>query len=659
MPKKDESAGKTKYAAFGKLLKHYRELHSINIEPTWSQGRLADAIGVSRRTYSKWEGGYKPPDPAYLKKIVEVLGLHEAEKKALYEAVSQTPEAINMLPFAPNPYFTGREAYLARIKEMLQTHRILAVGGLGGIGKTQLVVEYAHACYSDGTYGAVLWVNATDAISLHTTYTSLPEALSLPPKDYGHDACIQVVNHWLREHTEWLLIIDNADDLDLLYPYMPTHHTGHILLTTRSQIVGTIAPYLGLEAMGLEEGILFLLRRSRILQLAEAVDSVEPPIRENAAYLVGSVLAGHTLAIDQAAAYMMETGKSITDYISLLGQERQYLWDRRGTFASQHPEALLATIQLSITKAIEQCSLVEDILFFCSFLIESFIMLDILHKDAAFMRDIRLFDEGLVAIQRYSLLKMSIRENMFIMHPIIRVFASNMVLRDPIKMKHFRNRVIRAMVAAYPPTSAAWEEISTSHIFLCTYYVTPEEEELYTSFPSRTGIALYKTFPGSDATREIFLLSRVILIFEQEFGLNDPHTGYFLSQLGFCYGGTNMDLTRLYIPDDGENIDLLVPILSRAVAIRREFLGLAHRDVVLEATVLAAGHVAQGKYDAAESLLRELLVAEEEHGNAKTSETLYQLGYLMERQERFDEADELHQRYLETKEREATKNDPA
>ena len=84
MARKKSATGKRKYAAFGKLLKYYRELRSLGVVPPWSQARLAKELGVSPRTYAMWEGGESQPSPDDLKNFVAVLKLTEDEEKNLY-----------------------------------------------------------------------------------------------------------------------------------------------------------------------------------------------------------------------------------------------------------------------------------------------------------------------------------------------------------------------------------------------------------------------------------------------------------------------------------------------------------------------------------------------------------------------------------------------
>jgi hypothetical protein len=127
-----------------------------------------------------------------------------------------SPRTLHNLPFAPNPVFTGREAELERLGERLQKRggvaltQTVALHGLGGVGKTQLAVEYAWKHL--GGYKAVLWVRADSPEALDANLAGLAGLLGLPEAS-AKEQNIQTVAvlGWLKGHENWLLIADNAD----------------------------------------------------------------------------------------------------------------------------------------------------------------------------------------------------------------------------------------------------------------------------------------------------------------------------------------------------------------------------------------------------------------------------------------------------------------
>src|SRR5712692_5347657 len=101
-------------------------LKEARIKLHWTQKRLADELKVSRITVNRWEKGEQHPTAYYLKKLVDLLGLDEKEEDAPYRSAAKMPQApqespaIDNLPFKQNPFFTGRETELEKLREQLQ-----------------------------------------------------------------------------------------------------------------------------------------------------------------------------------------------------------------------------------------------------------------------------------------------------------------------------------------------------------------------------------------------------------------------------------------------------------------------------------------------------------------------------------------------------------
>ena len=90
--------------------------------------------------------------------------------------------------------------------------------------------------------------------------------MNLPEKDVqDQNKAVEAVKRWLKEHRDWLLILDNADDLAMVREFIPLAFGGYILLTTRAQAMGRLAHRIEIEKMESEEGALFLLRRASII----------------------------------------------------------------------------------------------------------------------------------------------------------------------------------------------------------------------------------------------------------------------------------------------------------------------------------------------------------------------------------------------------------
>jgi tetratricopeptide (TPR) repeat protein len=150
---------------------------------------------------------------------------------------------------------------LAQLQEVLAGQGRAALSGLGGVGKTQTAVEYAHRHLEE--YDYIFWVSAASREGLLSGYMTIAGLLKLPESD-AQDQMLTVdaVLRWLSSHERWLLILDNADDLTLAHTFIPPAKNGHVLLTTQAGAVGPVARRVEIQEMGTQEGALFLLRRA-------------------------------------------------------------------------------------------------------------------------------------------------------------------------------------------------------------------------------------------------------------------------------------------------------------------------------------------------------------------------------------------------------------
>jgi transcriptional regulator with XRE-family HTH domain len=92
---------------FGDLLKTLRKMKHL------SQQALADKLGVHRNTIWSWEQGvYLPDSKGMVLELARLLDLDEPETRQLLEASLTTVSSYWNVPFARNPFFTGREQVL-------------------------------------------------------------------------------------------------------------------------------------------------------------------------------------------------------------------------------------------------------------------------------------------------------------------------------------------------------------------------------------------------------------------------------------------------------------------------------------------------------------------------------------------------------------------
>ena len=229
----------------------------------WTQSEVAERIGSTRINVSRWENGITVPGLYYRQRLGELfgkslleLGLIPERSEAQLEKVDTSLDAdlhtsspalsTWNVPYRRNPFFTGREVILDHLYTVLRSRNSAALtqgqalSGLGGIGKTQIAVEYAYR-YRDH-YQAIFWINASSREVLSADFAAIAAWLDLPEQhEQDQDIVVRAVKRWLTTHTRWLLILDNVDEPEMIVDFLPVHTTGDVLLTTRLQALGTVA----------------------------------------------------------------------------------------------------------------------------------------------------------------------------------------------------------------------------------------------------------------------------------------------------------------------------------------------------------------------------------------------------------------------------------
>jgi NB-ARC domain len=377
-----------------------------------------------------------------------------------HERASAFRKMVWNVPFARNPFFTGREDVLEKLHTALASENAAAltptpqaISGMGGIGKTQTAVEYAYRHRED--YSAVFWTWADDASTLATGFKEIACLLDLPQSAGDQRETATAVKQWLEDHDGWLLIFDNADDLAVVHDFLPAQHRGCILLTTRLAATGGIARPVRMDKMPTEDGALLLLRRARCIDENSGLESAEPTERY-AAFAISHEVDGLPLALDQAGAFIEETCCSPTEYLRLYQAEGKELRRRRGNLGEHDHGSVTITFTLAFTKLAAANPAAAELLRLCAFLAPDDIPEAILVQGASELgkilrsvagNDLRRI-QAIGEASRLSLLQRNPDTGTLNIHRLVQA-----VLRDgmPKKMQRlWAERAVRAVNRAFP-----------------------------------------------------------------------------------------------------------------------------------------------------------------------------------------------------------------
>ncbi|WP_053750166.1 FxSxx-COOH system tetratricopeptide repeat protein [Streptomyces sp. MMG1533] len=276
-----------------------KDLHGL--EETAAVAALLEAVN----------GGRRPSDPpAYPGAAPAVPDEHGASDepvvpegpKPRLPGSTERPEVWHVGP--ANRDFSGREAEIVQLREGLLRGRhsaVYALHGMGGCGKTQIALEYAHR-FAD-QYDLVWWIDAEQSDQIPVHYTELADRAGIAVAEAGAEHNARTLLQHLRKRSRWLIIFDNAEDPDQIEPWLP-EGPGHVLITSRNPNWRRLAQPTALDVFTRADSLAYL--RSRIQGIAE--EQTE---------LLAKDLGDLPLALAQAAG-VIENGMTVDRYRRLL-----------------------------------------------------------------------------------------------------------------------------------------------------------------------------------------------------------------------------------------------------------------------------------------------------------------------------------------------------
>jgi hypothetical protein len=257
--------------------------------------------------------------------------------------------------------FTGRQSLLAGLRVQLvagHTTVVVAMNGLGGVGKTSLAVEYAHLFA--GEYDVVWWVDAERPELVGEALSRMAVAAGWAPPEAPVPVAWEVLTARLRQVGRWLVVFDNVESPDHVRSWLP-QGPGQVIITSRHRGFTGLAVPLEVQVFPRTESL-------------DLIATHLPTLRLDQAKALAQALGDLPLGLAQAIGLLAETGMTVSEYLTELeGHTVELLAEGRG---GSYPVSLAAAIETTLARLGPQDPAGLEVLRLCAVLAPDPIPLD-------------------------------------------------------------------------------------------------------------------------------------------------------------------------------------------------------------------------------------------------------------------------------------------
>ncbi|KAJ5058662.1 hypothetical protein J3E74DRAFT_467267 [Bipolaris maydis] len=390
-------------------------------------------------------------------KYDEVLGLMEKFKETKFQ--EDDSKRYQNIPSTLSPRFWGREDVLNSLQAALcpqqKAHqlRTFALYGMGGVGKTQIALQYAIRHRE--LYKAMFWVTAENVIKMGQSFREIAKLLGLSQTEQelqDTQGCMLKVKNWLTEASDpWILIFDNADDLEVLRHAWPTNGAGSVLLTTRDANAVHSPASRGFHVQPFD-----ITAGSEVLLNLIGLDSASASNRERAVEIT-KALGGLPLALTQIGGFIVQRKLPLRDFLPLYERNASRI-DARKTSISDYEHTLSTVWEMSMKKLKGDALILFNMLpYFQPDSIDEIILsqgsTSLLEPTYEFLQDDMDLGDAEEVLLRTSLVNKNADDAVLSVHRLIQ--ATILRNQSPDTQKKIFNIVVRILSWGFPNT---WSE---------------------------------------------------------------------------------------------------------------------------------------------------------------------------------------------------------
>jgi hypothetical protein len=386
----------------------------------------------------------------------------EAEPLMPSPATTATPALLVNVPLR-NTSFVGRQELLRAVEEQLtgqDTAAVLphALHGLGGVGKSQLALEYIYTHQHE--YKVICWIPAEHEAQILASLASLAAQLGVAPT--GADSvgapaantAVPAVLAALRTGNpfdKWLLVFDNAEDIDTVRNYFPTNGPGKVIVTSRNVAWDRVANALRVDVFERQESVELLQKRS-------------PDLAAEDANRLAAALGDLPLAVEQAGAWRAVTGMLVDEYLDLLEQRSPGILELDPN--PDYPVSVAAAWDISLGRIKEQNPGARLLLDICASMAPEPIPRSMLRGSRgvsitpdvdALLRDSIKLNRAVRDLSQFSLVKVDPRSDTIQMHRLLQtVLLAKLSAEEREKMRDAAHQLLSAAKPGSYGSSLEW-----------------------------------------------------------------------------------------------------------------------------------------------------------------------------------------------------------
>jgi tetratricopeptide (TPR) repeat protein len=357
------------------------------------------------------------------------------------------------VPYARMRNFVGRERLIQEIRETLVSGQrgavVQALTGSGGVGKTQLCVEYAYQFEKE--YDLVWWFNSEEQNYLKEQFAQLAGRLNLVEYSASDtQLAIEEANKWLNTHQKWLLIFDNAENPSDINHLLPQRANGHVVITSRNPAWKSIAKPITLNVWHRADSVQFVLSRT------DQSDT-------GSADRIANVLGDLPMALEQACAYIEEVGLQLVDYLKLYeGAEEETKVALLNHLGTGSDRTVATTIGMAVKRLPEGSKALLNLLGYLApedvpVALISAGKEEVLGAAAVGAQSDLLLNDAIAGLMRYSLLQ-RLGDSLSI-HRLLQLVTRAAL--DLNERKHWAEIALKTLEATFPKASegpSSWPE---------------------------------------------------------------------------------------------------------------------------------------------------------------------------------------------------------